>query len=135
MKLTHLQCQMLLFVACLLAIHAACANGQNLRTATNLTSAAALEAEHVGYLTSRRRLEHAVHAAHPKAWMALETVDGLRNEDVVVFITSTTNGNDHFLWDRIIPSARTWMKLFANVFVVVEGDLPMSSNPPHPSIR
>eukprot|EP01031_Cornospumella_fuschlensis_P036503 gene36503-44284_t len=82
-----------------------------------------LENEHRDYLDSRRRLQHALRGQttdHGKDWMALAEVNGLKNTEVVVFVTSTTNGNDHFLWDRIIPSARTWMRLFAHVYTIVE---------------
>ena len=59
------------------------------------------------------------HHHHKKAWMVLEEVNGLRNEDVVMVVSSTTIKG--YLQSRIIPSARTWMRFFANVFVIVEG--------------
>eukprot|EP01034_Spumella_vulgaris_P002431 gene2431-3165_t len=34
---------------------------------------------------------------HDKAWMALEVIDGLRNEDVVVMITSSEIGGFRYL--------------------------------------
>lgn len=38
--------------------------------------------------------------AHKKAWMALETVDGLKNEDVVMLVTSTTQKQFTYLRER-----------------------------------
>jgi hypothetical protein len=42
------------------------------------------------------------------------------NDEIVMIITSTGVGNHKFIRDRIIPSARTWMKHLANVFVILE---------------
>ncbi len=42
---------------------------------------------HNMYNTSNATHPH--HEPHKKSWMALEVVDGLRNEDIVVFITGT----------------------------------------------
>ncbi len=82
---------------------------------------------------------HHHHEPHKKPWMALEVVDGLRNEDVVLFVTATTIQNFnvirqrlqntirknkcifHFCFCRIIPSSRTWMRNLANVFVSIQG--------------
>eukprot|EP01034_Spumella_vulgaris_P040761 gene40761-50437_t len=52
--------------------------------------------------------------------MALEVVDGLRNEDVVMMVTSSEVNNFHYLRARILPGARTWMRMFANVLIVIE---------------
>lgn len=49
-----------------------------------------------------------------------EEVDGLRNDEVAVLITSTAKESGAFIRDRIIPSARTWMQDFMHVFVVIE---------------
>jgi hypothetical protein len=59
-------------------------------------------------------------SGHALTWQDFYEVDGLRNEDVVVFVASTTVEGSRYLRDRIIPSARTWMKLLANVFVILE---------------
>ena len=60
-----------------------------------------IEKEHAKFMESRRRLQHAVHAPdHTKDWLKLEVVDGLKNTEVAVFVTSTTNGNEHLLWER-----------------------------------
>jgi hypothetical protein len=40
------------------------------------------------------------HHAHEKAWMALEVVDGLRNEDVVMMVTSSEVKDFHYLRER-----------------------------------
>jgi hypothetical protein len=40
----------------------------------------------------------------------LKEVEGLRNEEVVVFITSTFKKHGIYLRDRVIPSSRTWMR-------------------------
>jgi hypothetical protein len=37
---------------------------------------------------------------HKKAWMALEVVDGLRNEDVVMLVTSTWGNKFFYLRSR-----------------------------------
>ena len=42
--------------------------------------------------------------------VGLKEVEGLRNEEVVVFITSTFKKHGIYLRDRIIPSSRTWMR-------------------------
>ena len=41
---------------------------------------------------------------HPRFTQALKEVDGLKNEEVVVVITSTGKKNGVYLRDRIIPS-------------------------------
>jgi hypothetical protein len=58
-------------------------------------------------------------------WLGLETVDGLNNNDVVIMITSSYNRKttSFQMRSRIIPSARTWMQMFANVFVIIEGEV------------
>lgn len=58
---------------------------------------------------------------HKKAWMHYEVVDGLRNEEVIMFVMSSTTKDGYLLRERVIAGARTWMKLFANVVVVIEG--------------
>ena len=50
----------------------------------------------------------------------LREVDGLQNSQVTVVITSTASKNNEYLRSRIIPSIRTWMKDFINVFVIIE---------------
>ena len=52
----------------------------------------------------------------------IEDWDGLRNEDVVVFVASTISNEAKYVRDRIVPSARTWMKHLVNVFVMIEGE-------------
>ena len=56
------------------------------------------------FYQSRRLLEEQLHANgerhHHHSWKAYEEVDGLKNTEVAIFITSTTNGNEHFLWER-----------------------------------
>ncbi|RYH22510.1 hypothetical protein EON65_19085 [archaeon] len=59
-----------------------------------------LESKHAPFMASRRRLEEFVRADEHKGWRSLVEVDGLKNSEVVMFVTSTTNGNNHFLWDR-----------------------------------
>jgi hypothetical protein len=77
------------------------------------------------FLVSRRRLERILQAdsagSHNNHKM-LHEVDGLKNSEIVYIITSTTNNNEIFLWDRVIPSARTWMRHAVHVYVVVEGN-------------
>ena len=38
--------------------------------------------------------------AHKKAWMVLETVNGLKNEDVVMLVTSTSQKHFTYLRER-----------------------------------
>lgn len=54
------------------------------------------------------------------SWMTYYEVNGLKNQDIVIIITSTAVGDGRYLRQRIIQSARTWAKLLANVFVVLE---------------
>jgi hypothetical protein len=49
-----------------------------------------------------------------------EKIDGLANADVSVVITSTENFGKIYLRSRVIPSSRTWMRYFTNVFVVID---------------
>eukprot|EP01035_Chromulina_nebulosa_P022082 gene22082-28589_t len=63
--------------------------------------------------TSRERLQQ-------QRKYRLEKIDGLANADVSVVITSTENVEKIYLRSRIIPSARTWMRYFTNVFVVID---------------
>lgn len=60
------------------------------------------------------------HSVHRHSWMVLEEVDGLQNKDVVMLVTSTMVQEGLYLRERIIASARTWMRLFANVVVIIE---------------
>jgi hypothetical protein len=53
-------------------------------------------------------------------WTGLRTVNGLRNSEVAFLIISTWARNGHYYRTRIIPSARTWMRLAAHVIVVIE---------------
>lgn len=46
----------------------------------------------------------------------IHQTDGLLNQDVVMIITSTIG----YMRQRIIPSIRTWMRLFMHVFIVLE---------------
>lgn len=57
---------------------------------------------------------------HRKPWEIIGEVNGLKNEDVAILVLSTGRDDESYLRDRIIPSARTWMRFFANVFVVEE---------------
>jgi hypothetical protein len=50
----------------------------------------------------------------------LEIVDGLRNQEVAVFITSTGAKHGVYLRDRIMPSSRTWMRQLYNIYVILE---------------
>ena len=50
----------------------------------------------------------------------LREVNGLRNSDVVFLIISTWARNGYYYRTRIIPAARTWMRLLAHVFVIIE---------------
>lgn len=47
-------------------------------------------------------------------------VDGLQNSQVTVVITSTAVRTNEYLRSRIVPSIRTWMKDFVNVYVIIE---------------
>lgn len=43
-----------------------------------------------------------VPGAHKKAWMVLETVNGLKNEDVVMLVTSTSQKHFVYLRERSV---------------------------------
>ncbi len=86
---------------------------------------------------------------HKKAWMHPQEVKGLKNEEVVMVVTSTEANEGYYIRERlvyiffqldgiyvfecifmvscdycmhrIIASSRTWMRHFANVIVVIEG--------------
>ena len=47
-------------------------------------------------------------------------VNGLQNSEVAVMITSTGSRTNEYLRSRIVPSIRTWMKDFVNVYVILE---------------
>ncbi len=55
------------------------------------------------FLESRRKLEEVVRDRdpdHKKAWQAFEQVDGLKNTEIAVFVTSTDNNNERMMWER-----------------------------------
>jgi hypothetical protein len=54
------------------------------------------------------------------SWMNYYEVDGLINQDIVMIITSTATSDGKYLRQRVIQSARTWVRLLKNVFVVME---------------
>lgn len=58
------------------------------------------------------------HGNHSREHLLL--VNGLKNEDIVMMITSTAKGCGYYLRNRVIPSSRTWMKLLINVYVIIE---------------
>lgn len=82
------------------------------------------------YFAGRRRLEQHMslerrnvsHHSH-KAWQAVAEVDGIKNSEIASFVTSTGSHGESLLWERIIPSARTWMRYFKNNYVIVEDNL------------
>mmetsp|Transcript_5854 Transcript_5854/g.12911 ORF Transcript_5854/g.12911 Transcript_5854/m.12911 type:complete len:313 (+) Transcript_5854:38-976(+) len=57
---------------------------------------------------------------YDSVWKKLELVDGLRNEEVLMVVTSTSAKDEKLLRERVIASSRTWMRGFANVVVVIE---------------
>lgn len=42
------------------------------------------------------------------------------NDEIVMIVTSTGKNSQHYIRERIIASARTWMKDLANVYVILE---------------
>jgi len=60
------------------------------------------------------------HSHLEPAWMILHTVDGFKNEEVVLLVTSSASKGAKLLRERIIGSSRTWMRYFAHVFVIIE---------------
>lgn len=53
------------------------------------------------FLESRRKLEETVRDPdHKKAWQTLEQVDGLKNTEIAIFVTSTDNNNERMMWER-----------------------------------
>ncbi len=93
------------------------------------------------FLKSRLLLEdHVKEPHHGRSWRDIAEVNGLKNEEVIVFVTSSVADNQRLLWeryiyliislkrsltiaDRVIPSARTWMRMFARTYVIVEGKI------------
>ena len=59
-------------------------------------------------------------STHPHPWQILAEVNGVKNQDVAILVLSTGKDDESYLRDRILPSARTWMRFFANVFVIEE---------------
>jgi hypothetical protein len=51
---------------------------------------------------SSKMSHHSHHAdsAHHRPWEALREVDGLKNTEVIVFVTSTTAHHETYLWER-----------------------------------
>lgn len=43
---------------------------------------------------------HHNHTDHKKAWMTLAEVDGLKNEEVIMMVTSTAAHGEVYLWER-----------------------------------
>ena len=54
------------------------------------------------------------------SWKQYENVNGLWNRDVVMVVTTTVHFGGRYLRERILPSLRTWMRLFMNVFIIIE---------------
>ena len=56
------------------------------------------------FLSSRRRLERVIESmnftSHHKAWMAVAEVDGLKNTEIISFVTSTVSHGESLLWER-----------------------------------
>ncbi len=51
------------------------------------------------------------------------SVEGLNIDEIVIVISSTGKKEGQWFKDRILPSARTWMRLLPHVFVILEGKL------------
>ncbi len=49
------------------------------------------------------------------------SVEGLNIDEIVIVISSTGKKEGQWFKDRILPSARTWMRLLPHVFVILEG--------------
>lgn len=60
------------------------------------------------------------HVRSPAAKNTLD-VEGLKNEEIMCFITSAGVRSEALLWQRVIPAARTWMKNLVNAYVIIEG--------------
>lgn len=73
------------------------------------------------YLHDFKHKYHVNHHEHMNhTWESLAEVNGLKNQDVVFVLTSTAKSNAGFLRERIMPSSRTWMRLIANAYVIIE---------------
>eukprot|EP00601_Ochromonadales_sp_CCMP2298_P004729 CAMPEP_0173191912 /NCGR_PEP_ID=MMETSP1141-20130122/13142_1 /TAXON_ID=483371 /ORGANISM="non described non described, Strain CCMP2298" /LENGTH=506 /DNA_ID=CAMNT_0014116141 /DNA_START=33 /DNA_END=1553 /DNA_ORIENTATION=+ len=81
----------------------------------------------VASMDDARRLEwtEPSNREHTHAWKQYAVVDGLRNEEVVMVVTSTSTHGEKLLRERIMASSRTWMRMFANVVVVIEDSFPI----------
>ena len=56
------------------------------------------------FFESRRKLEEAVRepADHKKAWHQYESIDGLKNTEIAIFVTSTDAQGERYLWERSV---------------------------------
>jgi hypothetical protein len=82
------------------------------------------------FLHSRRLLEEYLtmeqfNDVGNHAWRNIEEIDGVRNKEIASIIFTTSSQGQSYLWERIIPSSITWMKYFANKFVVIEDSILM----------
>lgn len=60
------------------------------------------------------------HHHHSLRSSFLPDLPNLKNEEVIFLISSTSKNKNEWLRERIIPAARTWMREFRSVFVLVE---------------
>lgn len=58
-----------------------------------------------------------------KSWKSLYQFNGLKNKEIAYLVISSWVGNGRFYRSRIVSAARTWMRLTANAFVIVEDTL------------
>eukprot|EP01036_Dinobryon_divergens_P033772 gene33772-43641_t len=75
---------------------------------------------HHRQLNQHGKWESSVFDEKLKSRSHLKEVDGLLNSQVTVVITSTAVRTNEYLRSRIVPSIRTWMKDFVNVYVIIE---------------
>ena len=54
------------------------------------------------------------------SWVSIRKINGLKNSEVAFLVISSWVNNGQLYRDRIIPAARTWMRLALHVFVVIE---------------
>ncbi len=52
------------------------------------------------YVSALNATMHQHVPGHKKAWQALEEVNGLRNDEVLIFVTSTSAKDEVYLWER-----------------------------------
>jgi hypothetical protein len=93
-------CCLLVMVAAVLKEETGAQNGETFFYKNKLLDQRQLEILDEHHHKMYLQFNESNHFPHKKAWMALEVVDGLRNEDVVMLVTSTWGKQFFYLRSR-----------------------------------